>query len=211
MYPPTSNLTWSLHTDGVIKKAYQCIYFLNNLRTLSFYKYTIESVLMGCVINWYGICSAFDCLGLQWVVNTVKSVTGLPLPSILAIFTVHCFREAGNIINGACKHGHSLSLFYLLGVSTRAWKFGNPDLNQLRPHCCSTAEPVTSFTPHSRRCCHILLLIALSRLIFYCCILTFFSNTHFLHYNHPAVLQALLCLLDLWLLYWSNILFNLWA
>ena len=49
----TNNLSWSLHTDAIVKKAHQCLYFLRRLRKfgmstttlINFYRCTIESIL----------------------------------------------------------------------------------------------------------------------------------------------------------------------
>ncbi len=53
----TEDLTWSAHTDAVLKKAHQRLFFLRRLRKLgtsprilrSFYTCTVESILTGCI------------------------------------------------------------------------------------------------------------------------------------------------------------------
>ncbi len=52
----TEDLTWSAHTDAVLKKAHQRLFFLRRLRKFgtspsilrSFYTCTVESILTGC-------------------------------------------------------------------------------------------------------------------------------------------------------------------
>ncbi len=56
----TEDLTWSAHTDAVLKKAHQRIFFLRRLRKFgtsprilrSFYTCTVESILTGCITAW---------------------------------------------------------------------------------------------------------------------------------------------------------------
>ncbi len=53
----TEDLTWSAHTDAVLKKAHQRLFFLRRLRKFgtsprilrSFYTCTVESILTGCI------------------------------------------------------------------------------------------------------------------------------------------------------------------
>lgn len=70
-----SNLTSSLHTDTVTKKAHRHIYFIGHLRRigmstrilLKFYRCTIGSILAGCIAAWYVKCFALHHLSLQRV------------------------------------------------------------------------------------------------------------------------------------------------
>ncbi len=58
----TEDLTWSAHTDAVLKKAHQRLFFLRRLRKFgtsprilrSFYTSTVESILTGCITA--GLC-----------------------------------------------------------------------------------------------------------------------------------------------------------
>ncbi len=58
----TEDLTWSAHTDAVLKKAHQRLFFLRRLRKFgmsprilrSFYTCTVESILTGCITAWFG-------------------------------------------------------------------------------------------------------------------------------------------------------------
>ena len=86
----TNNLSWFPHTDTLVKKAHQHLYFLRRLRKFgmsattltNFYRCTIESILSGCIIAWYGSCSAQDRKELQKAMNVTQSITQTSLPSI---------------------------------------------------------------------------------------------------------------------------------
>ncbi len=66
----TEDLTWSAHTDAVLKKAHQRLFFLRRLRKFgtsprilrSFYTCTVESILTGCITAWFGNSTA----GNRW-------------------------------------------------------------------------------------------------------------------------------------------------
>ena len=57
-------LKWSTHTDGMGKKAQQHLFNLRRLKKFvlapktltNLYRYTIESILSGCITIWYGNC-----------------------------------------------------------------------------------------------------------------------------------------------------------
>ncbi|KAI5086525.1 gastrula zinc finger protein XlCGF28.1-like [Silurus meridionalis] len=59
------NLTWSLNTSSITKKAQQCLYFLRRLLKAHlpppiltmFYRGTIESILSSCTTAWFGNCT----------------------------------------------------------------------------------------------------------------------------------------------------------
>lgn len=61
----TDDLSRTLHTDTMVKKAHQWLCFMRrmskfgiNARILTnFYRCTIESLLMGCITVWYRNCS----------------------------------------------------------------------------------------------------------------------------------------------------------
>ena len=62
----TNNLTWDLHTKGIVGKAQHRLFHLRRLRKFgmgpnvlcAFYRGTIESVLTGAITSWYGNCTA---------------------------------------------------------------------------------------------------------------------------------------------------------
>lgn len=74
------NLSWSLHTSSLAKKAQQRLHFLRRMRRASFpppilttfYRGTIESLLTSCISVWSGSCRASDWKPLQKVVRTAE-------------------------------------------------------------------------------------------------------------------------------------------
>eukprot|EP00061_Rhincodon_typus_P016961 g45443.t1 len=85
----TDNLSWTCHVNATVKKAQQHLFFLRLLRKFSmsirsltnFYRWTIESALSGCIMAWYGNCSAQNRKKLQKVVCTAPTITEANLPS----------------------------------------------------------------------------------------------------------------------------------
>lgn len=61
----TKDISWTINTASLVKKAQQCLYFLRKLRKArvpvpimrSFYCGTIESILSSCIIVWFGNCT----------------------------------------------------------------------------------------------------------------------------------------------------------
>jgi hypothetical protein len=64
----TDKLKLSTHTDSVAKKAQQCLFNLRRLKQCglslkaltNFYRCTIESILSGCITDWFGNCTALN-------------------------------------------------------------------------------------------------------------------------------------------------------
>ncbi len=108
----TEDLTWSAHTDAVLKKAHQRLFFLRRLRKFgmspsilrSFYTCTVESILTGCITGWFGNSTAGNRKALQSVVWTGCHIVGGELPSLQDIYTRRCIRKAQKII----KDSHRL-------------------------------------------------------------------------------------------------------
>ncbi|KAI4882385.1 hypothetical protein NFI96_008980 [Prochilodus magdalenae] len=80
------DLTWSLNTSTITKKAQQRLYFLRRLRKAhlphpiltTFYRGTIESILSSCITAWFGNCTASDHKSQQRVVRTAEKIIGVP-------------------------------------------------------------------------------------------------------------------------------------
>ncbi len=108
----TEDLTWSAHTDVVLKKAHQRLFFLRRLRKFgmsptilrSFYTCTVESILTGCITSWFGNSTAGNRKALQSVVWTSCHIVGGELPSLQDIYTRRCIRKPQKII----KDSHRL-------------------------------------------------------------------------------------------------------
>ncbi|MCJ8729503.1 hypothetical protein PDJAM_G00107090 [Pangasius djambal] len=89
------NLTWSLNTSSITKKAQQRLYFMRRLRKAHlppsiltvFYRGTIESILCSCITAWFGNCTVSDRKTLQRIVRTAEKIIGVSLPSITDIYT----------------------------------------------------------------------------------------------------------------------------
>ncbi len=112
----TEYLTWSAHTDAVLKKAHQCLFFLRRLRKFgispsilrSFYTCTVESILTGCITAWFGNSTAGNRRALQRVVRTARHIVGGELPSLQDIYTRRYTRKARRIIKDSSHPSHRL-------------------------------------------------------------------------------------------------------
>ncbi|KAI4880470.1 hypothetical protein NFI96_002096 [Prochilodus magdalenae] len=101
----TDDLTWSLHTNKVVRSARQRLFFLRRLRKFglppdiltNFYRCTIESILTACITVWYGSCTAYDRKALKRVVRTVESIIGSKLPDLQDIHRSRCLRKIQKI------------------------------------------------------------------------------------------------------------------
>ncbi len=119
----TEDLTWSAHTDAVLKKSHQRLFFLRWLRKFgmspsilrSFYTCTVESILTGCNhrLVWKQHCwqpqsSAKGCANCSphcW--------RGASLPPRY-LHQAGCIRKARRIINDSSHPSHRL--FSLLAL-----------------------------------------------------------------------------------------------
>ena len=60
----SEDLSWTLNTSSLVKKAHQRLFFLRKLKKVhlssqilvNFYSCTIESILTNCITLWYGSC-----------------------------------------------------------------------------------------------------------------------------------------------------------
>ncbi|KAK1803280.1 hypothetical protein P4O66_004067 [Electrophorus voltai] len=110
------NLTWTLNTSSITKRAKQRLYFLRKLREAhlpspiltTFYRGTVESILSSCIITWFGNCTAFDRKTLQRIVRTAEIIIGVSLPSITNIYITRCIRKATNIVKDPTHPSHEL-------------------------------------------------------------------------------------------------------
>ncbi len=112
----TEDLTWSAHTDAVLKKAHQRLFFLRRLRKFgtsprilrSFYTCTVESILTGCITAWFGNSTAGNRRALQRGVRTARHIVGGELPFLQDIYTRRCTRKARRIIKDSSHPSHRL-------------------------------------------------------------------------------------------------------
>ncbi|XP_051507888.1 uncharacterized protein LOC127414139 [Myxocyprinus asiaticus] len=112
----TEELTWSIHTEAVVKKAHQRLFFLRRLRKFGmnrhiltrFYTCTVESILTGCITAWYDNSFALNRKALQRVVRTARHIIGGELPSLQEIYTRRCVKKARRIIRDSSHPSHGL-------------------------------------------------------------------------------------------------------
>ncbi|KAK0135194.1 RNA-directed DNA polymerase from mobile element jockey [Merluccius polli] len=112
----SSDLTWSLNTSHLVKKAQQRLYFLRKLkraglssRLLSnFYRSTIESILCTGVTVWYGSCTAQDKKDLTRVVKTAQGIVGGPLTNLDSLYTSRLQKKARCIATDPTHPGYGL-------------------------------------------------------------------------------------------------------
>ncbi|KAK1786882.1 hypothetical protein P4O66_017263, partial [Electrophorus voltai] len=110
------NLTWTLNTSSITKRAQQHLYFLRKLREAhlpspiltTFYRGTVESILSSCIITWFGNCTTFDRKTLQRIVRTAEKIIGVSLTSITNIYITRCTRKATNIVKDPTHPLHEL-------------------------------------------------------------------------------------------------------
>ncbi len=110
------------HTDAVLKKAHQCLFFLRRLRKFGMspassdpsipwhtYLHCGESILTaGIITHWFGNSTAGNCKALQRVVRTARHIVGGELPSLQDIYTRRCTRKARRIIKDSSHPSHRL-------------------------------------------------------------------------------------------------------
>ena len=79
----SEDLTWTVNSTAILKKAQQRLYFLrilrkNNLKSellVSFYRCSVESVLSYNISLWFSSCSVAEKKKLQRVINTAQKLT----------------------------------------------------------------------------------------------------------------------------------------
>uniref|UniRef100_A0A8C5AV64 Reverse transcriptase domain-containing protein n=1 Tax=Gadus morhua TaxID=8049 RepID=A0A8C5AV64_GADMO len=112
----SQELSWSINTTAIKKKAQQRLHFLRILRKnhlerkllVSFYRSTIESVLTYCITAWYAGSSAADRTALQRVIGTAQMITGCPLPSLEELASSRCRNRTSAILKDAAHPAHHL-------------------------------------------------------------------------------------------------------
>ncbi len=100
----SEDLSWTLNTSILIKKARQRLYFLRKLREA----HLSSHILLNCITVWYGNCTVSDQKALQRVVKTAQYTTGVGLPSIKDIYHKRCLRRVRSIIQDSSHPNHRL-------------------------------------------------------------------------------------------------------
>ncbi|KAI4885796.1 hypothetical protein NFI96_001160, partial [Prochilodus magdalenae] len=110
------DLTWTLNTTLIVRKAQQHLQFLRRLRRVNqpqqllcnFYRSTVESILTSCITVWYGSPTSAEHKVLQRVVKTAQHITVSTLPPIQDIYDKRCLRKAANISSDPTHPSHPL-------------------------------------------------------------------------------------------------------
>ncbi|KAK3505856.1 hypothetical protein QTP70_019506, partial [Hemibagrus guttatus] len=110
------DLTCSVNTSELLKKAQQRLHFLRVLRKnnitqrlpVSFNRCSIESLLTYCICVWYTSCTVAQRKALQRVINMAQKITGCPLLTLEELHSSSCLKEAQNIIKDTSHPGHHL-------------------------------------------------------------------------------------------------------
>ncbi|KAK3523503.1 hypothetical protein QTP70_001169 [Hemibagrus guttatus] len=121
------DLTWSLNTSSITRKAQQCLYFLRRLRKAHlpptiltiFYRGTIESILSSCITAWFGNCTVSDRKTLQRIVRTAEKIIGVSLPSIMDLYSTRCICKANSIVDDPTHPSHTLFTLLPSGKSLK--------------------------------------------------------------------------------------------
>uniref|UniRef100_A0AAQ6IKW0 Alkylated DNA repair protein AlkB homologue 8 N-terminal domain-containing protein n=1 Tax=Anabas testudineus TaxID=64144 RepID=A0AAQ6IKW0_ANATE len=112
----SEDLTWTLNTTQLVKKAQQRLYFLRRMRKFgmspkilnSFYSCVVESVLTSCITVWYGNTTVADRKRLQRVVKTAEKIIRTPLPSLQTVYHRRVHRRAATILKDPTHPQHGL-------------------------------------------------------------------------------------------------------
>ncbi|KAI3366460.1 hypothetical protein L3Q82_000594 [Scortum barcoo] len=115
----TDDLTWSVNSASLVKKAQQRLHFLRRMKRAhlpppiltTFYRSTVESILTSCISVWCGGCTAADWRNARRVVRTAEKIIGSSLPSVQDIASQRCVSRASNIIKDA-SHPHHMDFFH---------------------------------------------------------------------------------------------------
>ncbi len=108
----TEDLTWSAHTDAVLKKTHQCLFFLRRLRKFG----TSLSILllhMHCGEHPDQLHHRLVWKQHRWqpqssAKGTARHIVRGELPSLQDIYTRRCTRKARRIIKDSSHPSHSL-------------------------------------------------------------------------------------------------------
>uniref|UniRef100_A0A3P8QH73 Reverse transcriptase domain-containing protein n=1 Tax=Astatotilapia calliptera TaxID=8154 RepID=A0A3P8QH73_ASTCA len=102
----TQDLSWSCHINTVVKKARQRLYHLRRLRDFqlpskvlrNFYSCTIESILAGNILTWFGNSTMQDRRALQRVVRSAERTIRSELPDLHSIYSRRCWTKARKMV-----------------------------------------------------------------------------------------------------------------
>jgi len=147
----SEDLTWTINTSSLIKKAQQRLYFLRKLKKAhlsplilkNFYLCVIQSILTNCITVWYGNCTVSDRKALQRVVKTAQNIIGAKLPSIQDIYSKRCLRRARCIIKDT---SHPINGLFTLLPSGRRYRSLRCHTSRFRNSFCPSAVRMLNTT-----------------------------------------------------------------
>ncbi|KAI5086515.1 gastrula zinc finger protein XlCGF28.1-like [Silurus meridionalis] len=124
------DLSWSCHTNTLVKKARQRLYHLRRLRDLklpfqvlkTFYTCTIESVLTGSITSWFGNSTMQDRRALQRVVQSAERTIHTKLPDLQDIYSTRCRTRARKIVKDLSHPNNGLFSLLRSGKCFRSLK-----------------------------------------------------------------------------------------
>ncbi|KAL6490166.1 hypothetical protein MHYP_G00005110 [Metynnis hypsauchen] len=126
----SQDLSWSCHVNTLAKKARQRLYFLRRLRDFrlppkvlqNFYSCTIESILTGNSVAWFGNSTKRDRQSLQRVVRSAERIMRTSLPDLQTIYTKRCWSKAKEIVKDPSHPNYGLFALLPSGKRFRSLK-----------------------------------------------------------------------------------------
>ncbi|KAL0152385.1 hypothetical protein M9458_052108, partial [Cirrhinus mrigala] len=126
----TQDLSWSWHINTVVKKARQRLYHLRRLRDFrlpskvlrNFYSCTIESILTGNILTWFGNSTMQDRRALQRVVRSAERTIHTELPDLHSIYSRRCWTKARKIVKDLSHPNNGLFSLMRSGKRFRSLK-----------------------------------------------------------------------------------------
>ncbi|XP_070400499.1 uncharacterized protein [Nothobranchius furzeri] len=126
----TQDLSWSCHINSVVKKARQRLYYLRRLRDFrlplrvlrNFYSCTIESILTGNIITWFGNSTMQDRRALQRVIRSAERTIRSELPDLHSIYSRRCWTKARKIVKDLSHPNNRLFALLRSGKRIRSLK-----------------------------------------------------------------------------------------
>ncbi len=112
----SQDLKWDTHTDSIVKKAQQRLYFLHQLKKFNlpqvlpkqFYSAIIETVLCSSITVWFGSATKTDIRRLQRTVRTAERIIGAPLTILQELYTSRVMKRAKKVTLNPSHPAHSL-------------------------------------------------------------------------------------------------------
>ncbi len=112
----TNDLTWTINTHYLVKKAQRRLFFLRKLKKakvpsqllVNFYRSIIESILCHCITVWYTSCTIQNRRDLARIVKSAQRIVGTKLPDLDKIYAIHLYKKASSIIKDSTHPGHRL-------------------------------------------------------------------------------------------------------